>query len=141
MAAIEKKTLTSKQESPWNLLKKIRSALLKAIEIKREKGIIKDSLEVQVVVYFDPKIPSFTLLHNFFKELDRAKENVESFFKEFLIVSNFDVVTDSDDLQQSELEGLYVKVRKAPGDKCPRCWQWDTTDHPDMLCRRCQKSA
>jgi len=139
MASIEKKTSTSEQESLWDLLKKIRSALLKEIEIKREQGIIKDSLEVQVMVYFDQNIPSFTLLRNFFKELGHAKESVENFFKEFLIVSNFDVVTHTDDLKQSEFEGLYVKVKKAPGSKCPRCWKWDTTDHPDMLCKRCQK--
>jgi len=91
------------------------------------------------VVYFDSNKPSFTLLHNFFKELDHAKESVENFFKELLIVSNFDVVTHPDDLKQSELEGLYVTVKKAPGNKCPRCWKWNVTAHPDMLCKRCQK--
>ncbi len=91
------------------------------------------------MVYFDSNIPSFTLLHNFFKEFDDTRESVENFFKELLIVSNFDVVTHADDLEQSELEGLYVKIKKAHGNKCPRCWKWDITDHPDMLCKRCQK--
>ncbi len=135
----EKRRLSSEQESAWHLLKKIRSTLLKAIELKREQGVVKDSLEALLVVYFDPNAPFAKPLHSFFKELEDANESVEDFFKEFLIVSDFDVVSRPDNLQESELEGLYVRVEKAPGNKCPRCWQWDVTDHPDLLCKRCQK--
>lgn len=135
----EKRTISPEQESIWYLLKKIRSALLKAIELKREKGLIKDSLEAKLIVYFGPDAPFAQLLHVFFKELDDANESVEEFFKEFLIVSRFDMVTGTDNLHETELKGLWVKVEKAPGKKCPRCWQWDITDHPDLLCNRCQK--
>ncbi len=135
----EKRTISPEQESIWYLLKKIRSALLKAIELKREKGLIKDSLEAKLIVYFGPDAPFAQLLHVFFKELDDANESVEEFFKEFLIVSRFDMVTGTDNLHETELKGLWVKVEKAPGEKCPRCWQWDITDHPDLLCNRCQK--
>ncbi|MGB8367510.1 MAG: isoleucine--tRNA ligase, partial [Candidatus Babeliales bacterium] len=124
----EKRTISPEQESIWHLLKKIRSALLKAIELKREKGLIKDSLEVKLVVYFDPTAPFAQLLDTFFSELEDSHESVEEFFKEFLIVSNFDTVTGTNDLQESELKGLWVNVEKAPGEKCSRCWQWDTTN-------------
>ena len=92
-----------------------------------------------MTVYFYAQAPFADALHVFFREFDEIGENVESFFKEFLIVSQFDVVTSTKDLEESTIKGLFVRVSHARGIKCPRCWQWDETDHPDGLCKRCQK--
>jgi isoleucyl-tRNA synthetase len=121
----------------WAALKTIRSALLKAIEELREKGIVKHSLEADVTVYFDPKIresiaPIIALL-------ERGPQTVKEFFKECMIVSQFDIVSEQGECIQSELPGLYVLVRRAQGQKCPRCWHWDTTAHAHGLCARCQE--
>ncbi len=139
MEAARKLGYLAQQEQRWDVLKQVRSALLKAIEEQREKQLIKHSLEARVTVYFDDAAPYAASLHEFFKIFDDIGEHVESFFKEFLIVSQFDMVTSNVALKPSTLEGLYVKVEQASGEKCPRCWQWDETDHSDKLCRRCQK--
>ena len=66
-------------------------------------------------------------------------ENTEDFLKEFLIVSLFTVQATSDNLEETDLKGLFARVEHASGVKCPRCWQWDVTNDPDGLCNRCQK--
>jgi hypothetical protein len=71
--------------------------------------------------------------------LNDKGENVESFLKEFLIVSQFTLQNDSNNLEETELKGLFARVDHAPGNKCPRCWQWDISDDPDELCNRCHK--
>jgi len=54
-----------------------------------------------------------------------------------LIVSQFDMVSKSDTLYASSVPGLTVAVEHAQGEKCPRCWNWDTDYHADGLCDRC----
>ncbi len=124
------------QEELWNLLKDVRSAILKAIEQLREQGIIKHSLEVRVAVYFDEDTLGHTVLNELVDKLN--KQGLNEFFKEFLIVSQFEKQDNKDGLEPTTLEGLYVSVAPAQGAKCPRCWQWQETSHPDSLCIRCQ---
>ena len=43
--------------------------------------------------------------------------------------------------RQGDLEGLTIKVSKAEGEKCERCWMFSDTvgknaDHP-TICERC----
>jgi len=122
----------------WEVLQLIRSGLLKALEIIREQGIIKHSLEAQVTVYFDDLSLYVPVLHAFFAELQQKGENAELFFKEFIIVSRFDIVTSPDNLTLSQIcPGLYVQAVRAAGEKCPRCWQWHTDKHEHNLCGRC----
>ena len=102
----------------WHTLKEMRSALLKAIEIQREKGVIKHSLEAQVTVYSTQAIDA-------------------DFFKEFLIVSQVNCVQSAHELEETIMSGLYARVEHAEGVKCPRCWHWSVTDNPDDLCKRC----
>lgn len=131
-------SLYVEREEQWQLLRGIRSALLKAIELRREQGLIKHSLETRVKLYFDLSDEFMTILNDFFAELMEAGQTPEQFLKEFLIVSQIEIVTTKQGLTQSELKGLWVHVDHAAGDKCPRCWQWDITNHPDKLCNRCQ---
>jgi hypothetical protein len=71
--------------------------------------------------------------------MNEKGESTESFVKEFLIVSQFTVATTKDNLEETELKGLFARVDHADGTKCPRCWQWDVSGDPDGLCRRCEK--
>lgn len=46
-------------------------------------------------------------------------------------------------MAEGEFAGLAVKVERADGEKCPRCWHYSTTAgrnpvHP-ALCSRCGK--
>jgi isoleucyl-tRNA synthetase len=126
-------------EDVWMVLKDMRSALLKAIELQREKQIIKHSLEAQVTIYLDPQAEYYEKIKNFFMVLEDKGEAVEDFLREFLIVSQCIITQDKTHLEETELQGLFARVEHAAGKKCPRCWQWDITNDPDDLCRRCQK--
>ncbi len=124
------------QDQQWDLLKKIRAAVLKAIETLREQGIIKQSMEARVTLAFDEKLTDS--LKDFFALLPAGSQNEVNFFKEFCIVSQVVIAAEADGLEQSELAGLRLSVDHAHGQKCPRCWQWEVTTHEHGLCARCQ---
>ncbi|HLW73225.1 MAG TPA: isoleucine--tRNA ligase [Candidatus Babeliales bacterium] len=123
----------------WEILKNMRSALLKAIELQREKQIVKHSLEAQVTLYINPEADFADKINNFFMDMNEKGESTESFLKEFLIVSRCTIQVNSHNLEETELKGLFARVEHAQGVKCPRCWQWDISNDPDGLCNRCQK--
>lgn len=128
---------TAKNDA-WEMLKDIRSALLKVIEVQREKGSIKHSLEAKVTLYISPEASFAAKMNEFFSTFKNS-ETAESFLKEFLIVSQCKLQTDAAHLEETELQGLFARVDHADGVKCPRCWQWDISEDSDALCRRCQK--
>jgi len=128
-------TLATRMTGWWNLLESIRPELLKAIEAQREKGIVKHSLESKIAVYIDESDEQGGYLWKFISYLG---ENGIRFFKDFIIVSQFEFVKSPEGLVQTGLPWLCVRVEHADGVKCPRCWQWDTVDHQDGLCQRCQ---
>jgi isoleucyl-tRNA synthetase len=125
----------NQQEEQWMLLKKIRAAVLKAIEPLREQGIIKQSLEARVTLALDEKLVG--TLQEFFKQLKSGNQDEISFFKEFFIVSQVIIAAQADGLETTEVPGLRVSVDHAHGEKCPRCWQWEVTTHEHQLCNRC----
>jgi isoleucyl-tRNA synthetase len=139
MYKTEEIALRHDQEDCWEILKNMRSALLKAIELQREKQIVKHSLEAQVALYINPAVEFAAKINNFFRQMNEKGEATESFLKEFLIVSQCTVQSNSDNLAETELKGLFARVEHAQGVKCPRCWQWDATNDPDGLCNRCVK--
>jgi isoleucyl-tRNA synthetase len=125
-------------EIEWQTLRDIRSVILKALELEREKGLIKHSLEAQIKLYIDMSRSEYTPLQELFEQFKLRGQDVERFFKEFLIVSQFALAIDTEGLQPTGAEGIFVSVQPAQGVKCPRCWQWDISSHPDHLCHRCQ---
>lgn len=138
LGAVDKIAFNAQHQERWALLMNIRSALLKALEEKRELGVIKHSLEAKVTVCFDNAANYTPILHAFFAELRANGETPELFFKELVIVSVFDIVANkSGDLQPSTLGGMLVNVQRAAGEKCPRCWQWHEDKHAENLCGRC----
>lgn len=136
---LEKQQMEIFYTHEWQTLKAIRPVLLKAIEIEREKGLIKHSLEANVNVFIDMQKPEFASLKTFFDYLKTKGQTPEAFFKEFLIVSQFILMPSRDGLHHTTDEGIGALVTHAQGKKCPRCWQWDVTDNPDHLCNRCQR--
>jgi isoleucyl-tRNA synthetase len=125
-------------EGGFDFLLKLRSALLKEIELLREKQIIKHSLEARVLMLSDFTGDERALWKKFAACFETPAE-LEAFFAELLIVSQLSIVLHKDErLKQSECEGLWVFVETAPGVKCPRCWQWQLSDHKNNLCNRCQ---
>lgn len=112
----------------WDMLKNIRSAVLKSIEPEREQGRIKHSLEAAITVYCAPTMKLYELI----KKFDAP------FFKEFFIVSQVHLADSAEGLAETAVPGLFVKTEVAQGTKCPRCWNWEITQNADGFCARCQ---
>ncbi len=135
--AMEQEKMFKKLEQQWQQVKEMRSAILKAIEQLREQGTIKHSLEAAVTLFVDKeKLPTLAL---FIEQLKKDNQGPEAFFKGFLIVSQCRITDSKNDLQETILPGLFALVEQAKGEKCPRCWNWDITEHEHKLCRRCQE--
>ena len=106
-------------ESDFKKIFKLRDDVLKALEEERSKGLIGSSLEAEV------KIVTTSEDFNFLKER-------EDLLREFFIVSKVEV---------EKGESFSLKVEKAKGKKCLRCWNWreDVGKDKDFeeVCLRC----
>lgn len=124
-------------EQQWETMLLLRDAILKELEMKREQGIIKHSLEAHVTIYFMTECPQCSTLAALKEQLERRGETIESFLQELCIVSKIEFTEAVDELPQSSLAGVFASVEHAAGSKCPRCWQWQETTQADGLCDRC----
>ncbi|HTM05941.1 MAG TPA: class I tRNA ligase family protein, partial [Patescibacteria group bacterium] len=115
----------------WAQLKKMRATILKAIEVLREQGTIKHSLEAKVVVILNQNNSFFTSFQEF---IASNLELLELFVAEFTIVSQVHILLEN---KKDMTNDYHVQAVHAEGSKCPRCWQWQPTNHPDGLCKRC----
>ncbi len=107
----------------------IRDQVLKALEEKREKKEIGNSLEAEVELAVS-KADNFDFLKSF-------KENLPSLF----LVSGVELAHRAG-LTEAEFT---VTVRSASGQKCERCWNWrkdvgSVKAHP-TICRRCAEAV
>lgn len=134
--------LDQELEKRWDNLFLLRSEVNKALEIKRAERFIGNSLEAKIVLY----IPE--------AEVSGAKDaqryvtligQYQDFLPAFFIVSAVGITDKSPDgsYKSVEIEGLEIKVERAPGAKCQRCWNWSKkvgtfTDAPE-ICDRCHK--
>jgi isoleucyl-tRNA synthetase len=114
-------------EEKWGRFLEIREKVLKALEEKREKKEIGNSLEAEVELTFAKK-DDYDFLKNF-------KGEAASFF----LVSSVACAL----AEQTISEPLVVRVSRAGGLKCERCWNWRSSvgrsaAHP-TLCERCVK--
>lgn len=119
----------------WMLLKQIRSAVVKAVEPLREQGIIKHPLETKVTLYFDEQVRGDLAV--LFNIIATSPQGMLPFLKEFFIASQVVLAPTEDNLEKTAVKGFFVHIGHADGTKCPRCWQWEVTDHKDNLCGRC----
>lgn len=133
---VEELARVGEQAKRWELLKAIRSAILKTTETLREQNIIKRSLDARITLYSDPTGSDGKRLQRFFNDLAHKGETREQFLKDFAILSQCVIAHKKDDLKEL-LPGIYLKAEKAYGEKCPRCWQWSESAHEHHLCDRC----
>jgi isoleucyl-tRNA synthetase len=135
--ALNSSMYIAEQEELWTLLREIRKALLKKLEELREKGIIHHSLEAKLRVYCAPELKQYGLLQKFQEFLRHKDESFESFLKEYMIVSQVEVVNSANDLEETIVEGVFASAYHADGHKCPRCWKWESNNNPNNLDNRC----
>lgn len=131
-------TYAIQKKGQWNTLELLRGVVLKAIEGKREEGVIKHSYEARVTLFFDVVSKEYELLQKFFQELLHNDEDKVRFLKDWFVVSDVVFADAKTGLVATSVSWLWVGVEHAPGTKCPRCWRWDENGHSQGLCKRCE---
>ena len=119
-------------------MRNLRVEINKAIEGCRNKQIIGAALETEVNYLPEDKVVknSLTWLERF------GNENVD-LFRDWLIVSNFKMVSYLAEnyiiIDKNELGK--IQILKADGQKCDRCWHYQketfTGIQNTKLCKRC----
>ena len=120
----------------WQKLFTLRDVLLKAIEEQRALGIIKHPLEARLEIYLEGNDDITSYIARAGQLLG---QDLISFLKEFLIVSQVQILQESTNLQATGFAGLSVRVIVAHGQKCPRCWKYEESLHVHNLCHECQR--
>ncbi|MEP6918768.1 MAG: isoleucine--tRNA ligase, partial [Acidobacteriota bacterium] len=107
----------------WERLMKIRDDVNRALEAERQAKTIGNSLGARVTVTSGGADAAL---------LERYRDDLAMLF----IVSRVDLETNA-----AEGAALEVKVARADGDKCPRCWRTVKSISSDLgregLCDRC----
>jgi isoleucyl-tRNA synthetase len=106
----------------WEVIWQVREEVSKALEGARREKLIGLSLDAQV---------SIALPKGLYDLLSQYEGQLRGIF----IVSQVTLSTDAD------IKEVRVEVQKAEGEKCGRCWVYDTSvgrnaRHP-AICRRC----
>lgn len=113
---VEEKYMDEELEERWERLIKVRKAVNKALEMARQNGLIGSSLEAKIRIFIpDEKV---------------KKRFTEKELADIFIVSQVEVSKtplNDFDFKDEEETGTEVKILKAEGKKCERCWQY----HPD----------
>jgi isoleucyl-tRNA synthetase len=117
----------------WDKLLEIRGEISKALEQARKEKWIGHSLDAAVHLYVSEELYRF--LQAYEKQLSTLSIVSATLLYE-------PTVQPPDDVFTSEyVKGLRVKITKAEGEKCERCWQYSpyvgkNPQHP-TLCERC----
>ena len=124
-STIPEKWLNKSLGNKWNQLKLVRQVCNVAIEVKRTNKELGSSLEADLEIFLDKKY------------LDLVK-NID--LSEFCITSKAkaQILNGQKDLELFKLEniqGIRVLVKKAVGNKCPRCWKIF-----EESCNRCKNA-
>lgn len=120
-------------EVKWDQIIKIRKEANKSLEKARqgENRIIGNSLDAKVLIKLNDEGMAMLLQEN------------RKLIEEVLIVSSLEIAAEIDETftEAEEIEGMFVKVLHADGEKCERCWKYSTElgtleEHP-TICPRC----
>ncbi len=112
----------------WQTHFELREKALQHLEQARQAKLIGKSLEAKLVIDgVGPKLHRLS-----------AVEEIKADFQELVGVSQLFISAQADPTQS---DTVVVGVAKADGQKCERCWHWETTvgqnaQHP-TLCARC----
>lgn len=125
--------LDSELEERWEKFIKLRDEVSKALEKARAQKLIGSSLEACVTLYVPREFED--LVEHFRDQLDTL------FIVSQVKVKPAKEAGEAEELPESEIQGLKVRVEKAIGNKCERCWVY----HPDVgrdpvhpgLCPKC----
>ncbi len=121
-------------EARWESILQLKEEVNRILEQKRREKVIGNSLQASVELYPD-------------KELHQKLLPYEPVLAAVLIVSETILhgpdVRPGEDCEQANEMNLHIKVQRARGEKCQRCWVYCTTtghveEYPEV-CSRCME--
>ena len=113
-------------EAKWDRIMAIRDDVKKVLEQARADKVIGSALEAGLTLYCSKEV------YDFLNAI--PMDEVADLF----IVSHVDLVEGEGGVK-GLVEGLGVSAAHAAGNKCLRCWKYETTVGEDGLCPRCAK--
>jgi len=115
----------------WENIRSLRAEVTKALEEARKAKLIGHPLDAAIEILLPDT------------ELRDIVENIGENLNDIFIVSSAILVDAVEEgaYQGQEIDGLSITVKKAVGEKCERCWRFDTSigedsEHP-TACGRC----
>src|SRR5438876_341236 len=120
----------------WERLAQVRSAVLLALEQARAAKAIGGNLEAKVLLHADP--------HG--SALQKLLEEKRSVLPALFIVSQVEVQPSAipGSIQAESLPELSIKIDRADGAKCDRCWNYSThvgeNSRYPKVCERCSEA-
>jgi len=110
----------------------VRNAVLKALEVARQEKFIGGSLEARVCLSAEGE------LRNLLEEYRRALPSI-------FIVSQVELsASPLAEAPETDIPGLGVRIEKALGRKCERCWNYSEQVGKDIryptVCERCSEA-
>ena len=113
-------------EAKWDRIMAIRDDVKKVLEQARADKVIGSALEAGLTLYCSKEV------YDFLNAIPMDE------LADLFIVSHVDLVEGEGGVK-GLLEGLGVSAAHAAGNKCLRCWKYETTVAEDGLCPRCAK--
>ena len=113
-------------DAKWAKIIAVRDDVKKVLEQARADKIIGSSLEAAVTLYCSDE------MYDFLNAIPMDE------LADLMIVSHVDLVKGEGGVR-GLTEGLGMSVAHAAGNKCLRCWKFDTAVGEDGLCPRCAK--
>ena len=113
-------------EAKWDRIMAIRDDVKKVLEQARADKVICSALEAGLTLYCSKEV------YDFLNAIPMDE------LADLFIVSHVDLVEGEGGVK-GLVEGLGVSAAHAAGNKCLRCWKYETTVGEDGLCPRCAK--
>ena len=113
-------------DAKWAKIIAVRDDVKKVLEQARADKTIGSSLEAAVTLYCSDE------MYDFLNAIPMDE------LADLMIVSHVDLVKGEGGVK-GLTEGLGMSVAHAAGNKCLRCWKFDTAVGEDGLCPRCAK--
>ena len=113
-------------DAKWAKIIAVRDDVKKVLEQARADKTIGSSLEAAVTLYCNDE------MYDFLNAIPMDE------LADLMIVSHVDLVNGEGGVK-GLTEGLGMSVAHAAGNKCLRCWKFDTAVGEDGLCPRCAK--
>jgi len=153
----------------WQCLKKVRGVVMKALEEQRKKKLVKSSLEASLVLQVnlteeekDKEEGQLLLDLLALEEKNNTHNTHNTGTYDYRLLQDYFVVSEvqlsqtqhsNHNHSSSSMEGewmvyeecawLRMKVKRAGGGKCERCWRYfeEVTPPSEDLCCRCRSAV